>query len=281
MKTGHAVRAAVALAFAGVGTTGVTGCSLAAPKAAETAGTVKKAADSVESMVAALNSASDSATKAGSAEVRMRVASPDTGGRPVDMTGTYSWGNGYAMQAEIPAAQAQMQELVKDGTVTMRLVQGSYYYEVDPLPSGEFKGKRWLKVEASALIGEAGAAQLNGPAANPTSGLKALKWSKGVEKVGTEDVNGRSAVHYKATVPLEKLDKGTTETWKALGATSSEVVVDVWVDDKGMPARLAQNGGTTQMTMDFLSFGAAADIAAPPADEVADVSEAVKKDKTG
>ncbi|MEW2417475.1 hypothetical protein AB0953_27645 [Streptomyces sp. NPDC046866] len=253
-----------------------------APKAAETAKTVTKAADSVESMVAALSSASDSATKAGSAEVRMRVTSPDTGGQPVDMTGTYSWGNGYAMEAEIPAKQVQMEKMAEDGTVTMRMVQGAYYYEVDPIPSGEFKGKRWLKIEASALIGESGAAKLSGPANNPTAGLKMLKWSKGVDKVGSEDVNGKPTVHYKATVPLDKLDKGAEETWKAVGsAGAGVVVVDVWVDDKGMPARLAQNAGSTNMTMDFLSFGATKEVSAPPADETADVTEAIKKERSG
>ncbi|MET9886147.1 hypothetical protein ABZZ20_24040 [Streptomyces sp. NPDC006430] len=277
MKTGKAVRSAVALAFVGAG---MTGCSLAAQNATETAKTVTKAADSVETMVAALSSASDSATKAGSAEIKMVMTTPDTGGRPVDLTGTYSWGNGYAMQAEMPAKQVQMEDLVKDGTITMRLVQGAYYYEVDPLPSGEYEGKRWLKIEASALIGEAGAAQLSGPATNPTSGLKMLKWAKGVDKIGKEDVNGKSTVHYKATVPMDKLDKGVEETWKAMGSTGGEVVVDVWVDDKGMPARLTQVTGSTNMSMDFLSFGATKEVSAPPADETADLTEAVKKDST-
>ncbi|MGW5849019.1 hypothetical protein ACWFQ8_13895 [Streptomyces sp. NPDC055254] len=269
-----AAKTLVGTAAAVVVSIGAAGCSLAGTQAANSA------ADTAEAMIASLGKASDAASQAGSAEVRMTVTSPDTGGKPTVMTGTYSWGNGLAMEAEMPAADLDMEDLVKDGTVTYRLVQGAYYYQVDPAETGEFKGKTWLKLDASAVLGDKGAASLNGSNNDPTAGLKMLKWAKGVDKVGKEDVNGKPTVHYKATIPADKLGKDVAATFQSLGG-SGELVTDVWVDDKGMPARLSQVFGPTNVSMDFLSFGAAKEIAAPPAAETADMTEAFKEANAG
>ncbi|MEU9033478.1 hypothetical protein AB0D45_00965 [Streptomyces sp. NPDC048352] len=276
MKLGKAVASAAAV---GVMSTGLVGCSLSGKQAADTAKAVKQeAADTADAMLAALTKASDAASQAGSAEVKMTVSMAETGGRPTVMTGVYSWGNGVAMEAELPAKDVQMEELVKDGTVTYRLVQGAYYYQVDRAESGPFEGKTWLKVDASAVLGDKGAAAMNGPNNDPTAGLKTLKWAKGVNKVGKEDVNGKPSVHYKATIPVEKLDKQTAgAAYEALGGAGTELVTDVWVDEKGMPARLSQVFGSTAISMDFLSFGAAKEIAAPPAAETADITAAFKE----
>ncbi|MEV7521163.1 hypothetical protein [Streptomyces sp. NPDC091371] len=268
MKAAKAVAGAAVIMVMSAGT---VGCSVA----------TKQAADTAEAMVASLTKASDAASQAGSAEVKMSVTSPDTGGKPTVMTGVYSWGNGLAMEAEVPAKDLEMEDLVKDGTVTYRMVQGAYYYQVDPAESGEFKGKSWLKVEASAILGDQGAAAMNGPNNDPTAGLKMLKWAKGVDKIGKEDVNGKPTVHYKATIPMDKLDKNSGAMYEALGGGSSELVTDVWVDDKGMPARLTQAVGPSTVSIDFLSFGAAKEISVPPASETADMTEAFKNANKG
>ncbi|MFG2874294.1 hypothetical protein ACGFYU_04665 [Streptomyces sp. NPDC048337] len=274
MKAAKSVASAAAVL---VMSTGVVGCSVAGTQAGARAGAEagKQAADTAEAMVAALTSASDAASKAGSAEVKMTVTSPDTGGKPTVMTGVYSWGNGVAMEAEIPAKDVQMEDLVKDGTVTYRFLQGAYYYQVDPAESGPLKGKTWLKLDASAVLGDKGAAAANNTNNDPTAGLKMLKYAKGVDKVGKEDVNGKQTVHYKATIPMDKMDKNSAAAFQALGA-GSEVVADVWVDDKGMPARVNQAFGTSSISMEFLSFGATKEIAVPPAADTVDITAEVK-----
>ncbi|MEV6733916.1 hypothetical protein [Streptomyces sp. NPDC051364] len=269
MKSG---RAAVGIAAAIVITAGASGCTAASVG--------QKAADSAETLVAALTKASDEASKAGSAQVKMTVTMPDTGGKPVQMNGVYSWGNGLAMEAEMPAKDLEMEELVADGTVTMRLVQGAYYYGVDPAPDGPLKGKSWLKLDASAVLGDKGAASMNTGNNDPTAGLKTLKWAKNVTKVGSEEVNGRSTVHYRATIPADKLGDAAA-AFGALGGSADELTSDIWVDDKGMPARLNQTHGAVGMSVEFLSFGIAKDIAAPPAAETADVTELVKNGGAG
>lgn len=258
------------IAAAVIVTAGLSGCTAGASVG-------KTAADSAETLVATLTKVSDEASKAGSAEVEMSVTMPDTGGKPVQMNGVYSWGDGLAMEAEMPAADLQMEKLVADGTITYRLVQGAYYYGIDPAPSGPFAGKTWLKVEASAVLGEQGAAGMNAGNNDPTAGLKSLKWASNVTKVGQEDVNGKSSVHYRATVPVDKLGD-TKAMFGAVGAgTATELVSDIWVDDKGMPSRLNQTVGDVTVNVDFLSFGVAKDIAVPPAADTADITEAVKK----
>lgn len=267
MKAGT-VTASIAAAV--IVTAGLSGCT-----AGSSVG--KKAADSAETLVATLTKVSDDASKAGSAEVDMTVTMPESGGKPVRMNGVYSWGNGLAVEAEMPAKDLRMEDLVADGTITYRLVQGAYYYGVDPAPSGPFAGKTWLKIEASAVLGEQGAAGMNAGNNDPTAGLKSLKWAGDVTKAGREDVNGKSSVHYRATIPVDKMADAKAVFGTVGGSGATEVVSDIWVDDQGMPSRLHQTFGKVTVTIDFLSFGVAKEIAVPPAADTADITEAVKK----
>ncbi|MET9463945.1 hypothetical protein ABZY44_03800 [Streptomyces sp. NPDC006544] len=269
-----ASRTATGIAAALVVTVGVSGCAVGTSVG-------KKAADSAETLVATLAKASDDASKAGSADVKMTVTMPDTGGKPVQMNGVYSWGNGLAMEAEMPAKDLEMEDLVADGTITYRLVQGSYYYGIDPAPDGPYKGKTWLKLDASAVLGDKGVAAMESGNNDPTAGLKSLKWASNVTKVGSEDVNGKSSVHYRATIPSSKLGDAASAFGAMGGSGSDELVADIWVDDKGMPSRLNQAYGTMSVNVDFLSFGVAKDISAPPAADTADITDLVKSGGVG
>lgn len=269
-----ASRTTAGLAAALFVTAGVSGCTVGTSVG-------KKAADSAETLVATLTKASDDASKAGSADVKMTVTMPDTGGKPVQMNGVYSWGNGLAMEAEMPAKDLEMEDLVADGTITYRLVQGAYYYGIDPAPEGPFKGKTWLKLDASAVLGDKGVAAMESGNNDPTAGLKSLKWANNVTKVGKEDVNGKSSVHYRATVPADKMGDAASAFGAMGGSAAGELVADIWVDDKGMPSRLNQTFGTMSVNVDFLSFGVAKDISAPPAAETADITDLVKSGGVG
>lgn len=57
---------------------------------------------------------------------------------------------------------------------------------------------------------------------------------------------------------------------------SSSMTMDVWVGAKDLPVRMTQRFGTMKVTMDFDKFGATKDIAAPPAAQVGDLTDAVK-----
>ncbi|GAA0290367.1 lipoprotein [Streptomyces polychromogenes] len=253
---------------------GTAGCSAAT--------VARKAADeSAETVVQALSHVSDEASKAGSAEISATMAGPATGGKTVTMKGLYSWGDGgLAMETAMPAKDVRMEHLVKDGTVTVRLVNGSYYYRVDPVDSGPYAGKSWLKVEAAAVVGEQGAAGMAQGQGDPTAGLKGLKYAKDAAWVGVESVNGKNTKHYRASIPAAKMGSAADDMRKTLGL-SGDVVMDVWLDEKGAPARLNQVIGTTSISLDFLSFGGTRTVEVPPAADVADLTAVYREQKEG
>ncbi|MEU2393182.1 hypothetical protein [Streptomyces sp. NPDC007369] len=237
------MRGLAALVLAGAG---VAGCSAES----EAAGPLGKTADAV--------------AKAGAAEVSVRVTSPRTGGRPVEIKGAYSWANGYAMEARMPAGSA-LEEAGKGGTAAVRLVQDSYFYETEDDP----EGKRWLKVKAAEVREASDAEALGGPE-NAVSAITALTAAKDVAKVGEQDVNGRSATHYKATIPLGKLHQDAERPWHGVVPNGVDMLAEVWVDGKGVPVRLSQTAGATTVVTDFLSFAVPIVVSAPPAGETAE-----------
>lgn len=248
------------------------------------ADSVKQAADVVDktdAIMAALSRATDRTEELGSAEVKM---STDIGtGTPIAMDGTYSWGDGYAYDVEMDTAAAQMQTLTDDPSIRMLFVDGAYYYDVDPQPSGPLKGKEWMKIDASAVLGDSGAQAVSGSNGSPSASMKGLKYANDVEDLGTETVNGQSTTHYRAVLDQKQMGKfaeayGNEDSLMGEvtgGATS--ISMDIWVGAKDLPVRLTQEIGAMKVTMDFEKFGKTAEVKAPPAAETADMTEALKE----
>ncbi|WP_330334803.1 hypothetical protein OHS33_37010 [Streptomyces sp. NBC_00536] len=161
------------------------------------------------------------------------MKSPKTGGKTLTTTGLYSWGDGkgMAMQTEMPAADVRMEKFVADGTVTVRLVDAVYSYHIDPVTEGPLMAKSWVRIDASAILGEAGAAAMKTGNADPMAGLKTLTYAKGATKVGTETLRGKKTTHYRATVRTDKLGQAG-DAYTSMGMTG-DLVTDVWLDDKG------------------------------------------------
>ncbi|MFI6035308.1 hypothetical protein ACIBBD_14275 [Streptomyces sp. NPDC051315] len=265
------------------------GCTAAAMLAVSACGgervtdTAKKAADAVDqtdTIMAALARATDRTEQVGSAEVRM---STDLGtGTPIAMNGTYSWGDGLAYDVQMDTEASQMQTLQDDPTLRALFVDGAYYYDVDPQPSGPLAGKEWMRIDGSAVFGEAGSKALSNSNSSPSASMKALKYAHDVENLGTETVNGKRTTHYRAV--LDQADLGAYED--ALGAGNlmgsvtggvDEIAMDVWVGDRDLPVRLVQEMGAMKVTIDFEKFGGTTEVKAPPAAQTGDLTEAVKE----
>ncbi|WP_221888758.1 hypothetical protein, partial [Streptomyces sp. WAC05292] len=210
-----------------------------------------------------LGMTAEAVAKAGSAEVSVRVTSPRTGGRPVEIKGAYAWANGYAMQVRVPDDSPLESGKVPSDAV--RLLRDAYYYETEDDP----EGKRWLKIMGTVVREGSDAEALGGPA-NAVSAVTALTSAKDVARVGQEDVNGRPATRYKATIPLGKLHKDAERPWHGVVPQGVDMVAEVWVDGKGVPVRLSQTAGATSVVTDFLSFGVPVSVSAPPAAETAE-----------
>lgn len=147
-------------------------------------------------------------------------------------------------------------------------------------------GDGWYKLESTELnkITSAGT-PLGNAVADPAQAFTYLKSvSDSVQTVGSEQVRGVAATHYKAQVDLAKAaqDAGASaQGIDKLGVTS--LPVDVWVDGEGRIARLAfdlsltnsQAGASSvSFTGDFFDYGKPVTVAIPPADQVHDLNTA-------
>ena len=99
---------------------------------------------------------------------------------------------------------------------------------------------------------------------SPDRLLKALiKSSEKVEKLGSEEIRGVTATHYRAH--LDKTNPG-------LGILKDEPgIVDAWIDEQGLPRRIrVPDGGENESAavFDLFDFGVPVDVEAPPANQI-------------
>jgi hypothetical protein len=265
---------------------GVTAAAIMVTSACDAQGarTAAKAVDNASMIMAALTRATDRTENVGSAQVRMTTGTPTTG--PVTMDGTYSWGHGFAFDVLMDTKAVQMQRLHAAAKTRTLYVDGAYYYDIDPQPSGPLKGKQWMKLDASAVFGDKGAQALKGNSAagSPVAAMRGLKYANNVNDLGKETVDGQSATHYRAVVDkahMGKLKKALGDQNSLFGSAAGGVVdsitMDIWVGAKDLPVRMKQRFGDMTVTMDFEKFGATAAIKAPPAAQTGDVTGLVKK----
>lgn len=278
MKVRHTAAWVVFTAAALVAT---TACGAGVAK--ETADKAAEAVSASDRIMAALARATDRTEELGSAEVRT-TTDLGNGAAPIAMEGTYSWGDGLAYDAQMDTSAAQMQTLTDDPTIRVLLVDGSYFYDIDPQPSGPLAGKEWMRVDTSAVFGEEGASALDGPGSgSPTASLKTLKYANDVENLGKETVNGQTTTHYRAVIDQAHMGKykdafGSKDNlFGSMTGGADSITTEIWVNSRDLPVRLAQEFGSMKVTMDFEKFGRTADIEAPPAAQTGDMTEQLKK----
>ncbi|WP_431964338.1 hypothetical protein [Actinacidiphila sp. bgisy160] len=278
MRDKRRIRVAATVGAAAVALTATAGCSAAR----DTADAVGKA-DSIARILARVTSQTE---KIGSAKVDM---STDLGqGSPVTMKGTYSWGKGAAYDVMMDTAAARMQQLQDDPELRALLVDGAYYYNVDPQPAGPLKGKHWLRVDVSAVLGKAGAAAVE-KGADPTAGLRYIGLTKDVEDLGEQSIRGREAHHYRATLDKSRLGgmgkalspSEEKNIFNSVTGPVDKITIEVWVDGKDLPVRMVQVLGKAKVTIDFLKFGGTRAVTAPPASDTADLSSQLSSQKQG
>ncbi|WP_155053918.1 hypothetical protein [Streptomyces blattellae] len=252
------------------------GCGAEATK--ETAEQAVKAAGNADKIMAVLSRAADRTEELGSAEVKMTTSV--NGGAPIAMAGTYSWGDGYAFDVEMDTEAAQMQTLTAAPSIRCLFVDGDYYYDVDPQPSGPLAGKEWMKIDGTAVFGEDAAQALSGSSGgSPSASMKSLKYAEDVEDLGTQTVNGQRTTHYRAVLDesnmgqLKELYGDDESLYGSMVGPDGSLTMDVWVGDKDLPVRLIQETGAMKVTMDFEKFGATADVEVPPAAQTGDITE--------
>ncbi|HWH20738.1 MAG TPA: LppX_LprAFG lipoprotein [Solirubrobacterales bacterium] len=138
------------------------------------------------------------------------------------------------------------------------------------------EGKKWVEVDLSSAASDTGASTANGP----KEGLKVLEGVEGAEKIGQEDIDGVPTTHYRGTFPA-------AEEVFGVKVDVSDPQVDVWIDGQERVRRmqvslttdvdgLEGSTATTEMAIDYVSFGRVPKIELPPADEVFNATSEVE-----
>jgi hypothetical protein len=184
------------------------------------------------------------------------------GGQTQTMTGQARFGDdGVEMQASSTGAQA----------MEMILIGKAMYMKSPDLGTGD----KWLKIDLSdpnSLFG------MIGKATDPEVMFKAMEAPKKLELVGTEDVDGVEANHYRITLdPTQYLE--AMEFPPAMAEMlPDELVTEMWVDADDLPRKFTQTmqipavgGGkptTTTTEGTYSDFGTEVEIEEPPASQV-------------
>jgi hypothetical protein len=160
---------------------------------------------------------------------------------------------------------------------TELLTDGDALYMKLPSSATMPQGKSWMKVDLSKVASAAGTAR---PALDPTQWLQALRAGAGVQRVGTDTVQGEQMTHYRGLVDLSQTARVPSSTRAEVQAEAktlglSTIPVDVWVDASGFVRRetLSMSGKlmTMTMTLDLTDVSSPVSVAPPPASQVLDV----------
>ncbi|MFE1034512.1 hypothetical protein ACFW40_21770 [Streptomyces sp. NPDC058807] len=175
----------------------------------------------------------------------------------------------------------------QDKTVQQRVIDQVLYQKVPGQKAPG--GKPWIRIDLEKVAGQQGLGnQQVGDPARTAAYAKAIT-DKDVTKVGTEKVGGVSTTHYKVSADVSKLPGGDRMS-QQLGPT---LPMQVWVDDEGRlrrqqvdmtlkapasgSAKPEGSSSAQQLKMStviqFSDFGTEVNAEAPPADQVADMTD--------
>uniref|UniRef100_A0AAU2V4M9 Lipoprotein n=1 Tax=Streptomyces sp. NBC_00003 TaxID=2903608 RepID=A0AAU2V4M9_9ACTN len=298
-------RAGISLAAVAVLVAGAAACQSGDAKKAGDA--PKKAAGQSSSNAArtALQAAYKKTSAAKSAKVTMKMSMPSAAGAgagDMEMSGVQSW-NPAAMDFTTSAAALKGRPGAPDKFRTV-MVDNVMYMDLGPEAAQGHDGKRWMKMDLGALAKDAGgdamAQQLTGGAQNqdPAQQLALLTDSPNVKHLGSEQVDGAPAEHYKGTLTLEEMVAGN-QGLDGLSAQERQKLIDgmktagikgydteLWLNKAGYPVQMNVGVDTPQgkiaMSAHYSDYGTKNTVQAPSAGDTYDFADMLKGlDKKG
>ncbi|MCP3421652.1 hypothetical protein [Nocardioides pinisoli] len=169
--------------------------------------------------------------------------------------------DGIEMQASSTGAQA----------MEMILLGKAMYMKSPDLGTGD----KWLKIDLSdpnSLFG------MIGKATDPEVMFKAMEAPKKLELIGSEEVDGVEANHYRITLDPTQYLKAMEFPAAMADMLPDELVTEMWVDADDLPRKFTQTmqipavgGGkptTTTAEGTYSDFGTDVEIEEPPASQV-------------
>jgi hypothetical protein len=218
------------------------------------------ATDAVQLVALAKSSTSKSRT------VKMD-ATMEAGGQHVTMTGQGAFGG--------DAAQMAMQLGTAAGSMEMRLVDKAVY--IKP-PAGEMThlgtDKPWIKLGGSddslSQLIDGGLDQL-AQQNDPTTFLNQISQGGKVTKTEKTTLDGQAVTHYTIDVDTTKAQ---ADLPPQLAGSVGPMTVDLWLNNENLPLQVtAVSGDKYSAKIHYTDWGGKVDVAAPPADQVANLSD--------
>ncbi|GAA1928166.1 hypothetical protein [Nocardioides hwasunensis] len=190
------------------------------------------------------------------------TTSSESAGQSQDMAGQARFTDG-GIEMKASSTGPQAMELI--------LLGQEMYLKSDDLGTGD----KWLKIDLSdpnSLFG------MIGKATDPEVMFKAMEEPKKLELVGSEDVDGVEANHYRITLDPTKYVSAMGFPAAMADMLPDELVTEMWVDGDNLPRKFSQSleipavggGQPTSQTSEgtYSDFGTDVEIEAPPADQV-------------
>ena len=202
---------------------------------------------SSQTPVDAVKSAAQKTYSAGSESMAV-TASIDAAGQSVALSGKGAF--------DTKSLKGSMSLNVHAGPVTTtvdEVLSGTAVYLKSPLLTAALPGgKTWVKIDL-ANMHLSGVDLQSLLAQDPSAQLKALEVAKSATKVGSEQVGGVSATHYRVQTAQKTFPN-----------------YDVWVGDDGYIHRVqvAQPSPKVSVTVDLSKFGEKVSSSVPPASQV-------------
>lgn len=147
-------------------------------------------------------------------------------------------------------------------------------------------GKAWMKIDVSKLGKSAGvdfSKAMSGSQLEPTDMLAMLKAEGAdVQKAGSATIDGVATTHYRVKIDVAKAlqSKGLSSPMlKDFAGKMKTATGNVWIDNDGLVRRIQyaysvpQAGMQMALKMDLSDYGTHATIAAPPSNQVFDMTQ--------
>ncbi|MFG3284701.1 hypothetical protein [Streptomyces sp. NPDC048111] len=287
-----AKRAGISLAAVAVLVAGAAGCRSGNDKAADSPSGDAGRAD----VRLALRAAYQKTSAAGSAKVTMKVAMPSVapGAGDMELSGVQAW-NPASMDITTTTAALKERPGTPD-TVRTVLVNNVLYMDMGAESAKKTDGRRWMRMDLGALADEGDGGlvqQLTGGAQNqdPAQQLALLTDSPNVKHLGTEQIDGAPAEHYKGTLTLDEM--AATRSADGMSGQDRQKFVDgmrtagikgydteLWINKAGYPVRMNVGvdspQGRLSLSSHYSDYGTKTTVQAPPAGETYDFADAMK-----
>ncbi|GAA1268311.1 lipoprotein [Sphaerisporangium rubeum] len=255
----------------------VSACGQPTQSTAQPLGSVKLAA--AEALQASVKSAES--VDSYQAQISVDFTSPKDGAGSVTGTMVYHQKPQVASDVTLDKISAGGQNV--PGGVRVILLGQTAYMKVEMLNKLLGGTKSWIKLDLAELGRSAGvdASQFLAQAQqlDLKTSVKMITGSKDVKAVGTETVGGVDTTHYKGTFPVaaavQQLDPEMRQKLEPQLGELKDMKFDAWIDAENLPRKMEMNGaaegGTFKAALQFSQFNEAAEVTAPPADQVGDL----------